>query len=77
MDITSLILTKGHIITETQRRTRAMLQLIKHIITGYTVKGYLSLFSAINICPAHNLKWIYENVTHNPFVFPPLFSLSM
>lgn len=55
-----------------------MLQLITHIITGYTVKGYLILFSAINICTARNLKWIYENVTHNPFVFfPPLFSLSM
>lgn len=74
MYVTSLILTKGHIITETQIRTRAMLQLITRIITGYTVKGYSSLFSAINISLACNLKWIYENVTHNPFVF--VFSLS-
>lgn len=69
MVVTSLILTKGHIITEIQIRTRAMLQLITHIITGYTVKGYLSLFSAISICLARNLKWIYQNVTHKPCAF--------
>lgn len=69
MVVTSLILTKGHIITEIQIRTRAMLQLIKHIITGYKVKGYLSLFSAISICLARNLKWIYQNVTQKPCAF--------
>lgn len=46
-----------------------MLQLITHIITGYKVKGYLSLFSAIIICLARNLKLIYQNVTHKPCAF--------
>lgn len=69
MVTTSSILTKDHINTETQIRTRASWQSITHIITGYIEKGYLSLFFAISVRPPNNLKWIHENVTHNPSQF--------